>query len=91
MEEAIPPWGPPVVRCVPDSGAENGTPANHWKQWDAKPEAGVQFSALRSFGCNPANHRKRWDAKPEAKARSCAMLVRLPDSLRPKMGKERKF
>ncbi len=21
MEEAIPPWGPPAVRCVPDSGA----------------------------------------------------------------------
>ena len=30
-------------------------------------------------------------AKPEAKAHLCAMLVRLPNSLRPKMGKEGKI
>ena len=59
MEEAIPPWEPPAVRCVPDSGAGKWNAGNHWKQWDAKPEAGVRFSALRSFGCDPANQRKR--------------------------------
>ena len=25
--------------------------ANHWKRWDAKPEAGARETALCSFGC----------------------------------------
>ena len=50
--------------------------ANHWKQWDAKPEAGVRFSALRSFGCDPANRWKRRDAKPEAKGRRHPLYAR---------------
>ena len=53
--------------------------ANHWKQWDAKPEATARH-ALCSFGCDPANRRKRRDAKPEATGRSLRpMLDRLPD------------
>ncbi len=42
--------------------------ANHWKQWDAKPEATGCGRTQRSFGCSMvANREKSRDAKPEAK------------------------
>lgn len=91
-----PPGGPARCRLCPRrrERGDRDTLANHWKQWDAKPEANRRHAAKRSFGCD-ANQRKHWDAKPEAKTRSRAtearrvMPVRLPDPLRPKC-KERK-
>ena len=60
-----------------------GDLANHWKQWDAKPEAKARDSALSPFGCM-ANRGKPWDAKPEAKGPlrllGGSKLVRLPDT-----------
>lgn len=47
--------------------------ANHWKRWDAKPEAKERLSALCPFGCNLANRRKLRGAKPEAKWRLSAL------------------
>ena len=55
-----------------------GALANHWKQWDAKPEAGAPKGELRKLfdvtlvRLQLANHWKQWDAKPEAKARNPA-------------------
>ena len=67
--------------------------ANHWKQWDAKPEAVGQTSA--KCGAKPyarsaayANHRKLWDAKPEAKTRLRVMLDRLHRKPRETVGRK---
>ena len=71
---------PAAVRAGGGGSGTQGAQANHWKQWDAKPEAAARLSRamlVRLHGIM-ANHRKRWDAKPEAAVRrSRAMPVRL--------------
>ena len=52
----------PVLCSFGDAAETKGALANHWKQWDAKPEAVGRGSALSSFGCM-ANHGKPWGAK----------------------------
>lgn len=57
-------YGSPAVRAD-GSGRKypGGASANHWKRWDAKPEASGRSDPYpRSFGCT-ANHGKPWDAK----------------------------
>ena len=76
----------PVLRsfgCIVVPTPLDGELANHWKQWDAKPEAKARDSALSPFGCM-ANRGKPRDAKPEAKGPlrlfGGSKLVRLPDT-----------
>ncbi len=66
-KEAPPgPRSPSSERADGGGVTGNGRRANHWKQWDAKPEAAGRVSAQRSFGCMVANREKSRDAKPEA-------------------------
>ena len=47
MFETIPPWHcPTVIRAIGGGSRNNGALANHWKRWDAKPEAKVQICAM---------------------------------------------
>ena len=77
MSEMIPPWHRPAAVCAGDGGSRSTIArANHWKRWDAKPEAkGRSSPYARSVAIGkPAETLGR-------KARGCRanrpMLVRL--------------
>ena len=50
MNCADPPWGHPAARSAEGGGEKvQRRRANHWKRWDAKPEAKVPLAQC-SFG-----------------------------------------
>lgn len=69
MVGVIPPWRASRGQQRSWRREGKGTPANHWKQWDAKPEAGardfratlVRLQIRQTIGNGGT-------AKPEAKA-----------------------
>ena len=67
MKQEGPPWNHTLPVSPAAEGGQNRRSANHWKRWDAKPEANAGASRnARSVAL--ANRWKRRDAKPEAKA-----------------------
>ena len=97
-KEVLPQKRGKQIPCAPSPDGQNGDIclANQRKRWDAKPEA-VGAPPLCSFGCNigkpvetlgQQSQRLRYTP---AMAGKCAMLVRLPDTLRPSFAKKGRF
>ena len=66
MTSECPPWKrPAVIRAAGGGSPTYGALANHWKRWDAKPEAYAPegpFDAML-VRLQLANRRKRRDSK----------------------------
>ena len=72
MRQMIPPQIRPAAASASGGGScarrHTGALANHWKRWDAKPEAVAQRDPQRPFDAmlvrlRLANRRKRRDGK----------------------------
>lgn len=67
MEKVDPPWIRPAALCAAGGGSRTQRRmANHWKRWDAKPEAEAQRElslCAMLVRLQLANQRKRWDSK----------------------------
>ena len=92
MAHENPPWELPAAGCARGSGSPGGRIGKPLETMGRKARGCRAQFAQCSFGCIRQTGGNVGTAKPEATARIlCAMLVRLPNSLRPKMGKEGKI